>query len=55
MNIFFQWLQKNISVIAIAISLISLTLSIMGFVRSSTSTQKQKKWYRLKKLWSCAL
>ena len=52
MNIFFQWLQRNISVIAIAISLISLTLSIMGFVRSSTSTQKQKKWYRLKKLWS---
>ena len=52
MNIFFQWLQRNISVIAIAISLISLTLSIMGFVRSSTSTQKQKKWYKLKKLWS---
>lgn len=52
MNIFFQWLQRNISVIVIAISLISLTLSIMGFVRSSTSTQKQKKWHRLKKLWS---
>lgn len=60
MNILFQWLQRNTSDIAIAISLISLTLSIMGFVRSSTSTQKQtststqkqKKWYRLKKLWS---
>ena len=52
MNILFQWLQRNISDIAIAISLISVTLSIMGFVRSSTSTQKQKKWHRLKKLWS---
>lgn len=52
MDTLFQWLQRNTSVIAIAISLISLTLSIIGFVRSSTSTQKQKKWYRLKKLWS---
>ena len=52
MNIFFQWLQRNTSVIAIALSLFSLTLSIIGFVRSSTSTQKEKKWYRLKKLWS---
>ena len=52
MNILFQWLQRNISVMAIVISLISLTLSIIGFVRPSTSTQKQEKWYKLKKLWS---
>lgn len=52
MNILFQWLQKNISVIAIIISLISLTLSVVGLARSSTSDQKQEKRYRLKKLWS---
>lgn len=52
MNILFQWLQRNISVMAIAISLISLTLSIIGFVRPLTSAQKQKRWYRLRKLWS---
>lgn len=52
MNILFQWLQANINVIAIAISLISLALSIVGLVHSSTSNQKQEKRYRLKKLWS---
>lgn len=51
MNII-QWLQKNISVIAIIVSLISLVLSIGGIVRSSTIIQQQKKLYRLKKFWS---
>lgn len=52
MNILFQWLNENIAVVAIVISLISLILSIVDLVRSSTSTQKQEKWYKLKKLWS---
>lgn len=57
MNIFFQWLQRNISIVAIAISLISLTLSVVGFTLPPANTktphiQKQEKWYKLKKLWS---
>lgn len=52
MNILFQWIWGNISVIAIIISLISLTLSIIGFVRPSTDSQKHEKMRRLKKFWS---
>ena len=52
MNILFQWLWGNISVIAIIISLISLTLSIVGLVRPSTDAPKQEKMRRLKKFWS---
>ena len=42
----------NINVIAIIVSLISLTLSIVEFVYPPTDVQKQEKWYKLKKLWS---
>ncbi|MCI9587417.1 MAG: hypothetical protein HFF60_05560 [Oscillospiraceae bacterium] len=50
MNILFQWLWDNSNVIAIVVSLISLLLSIVGFVHSSTGIKKQEKWHRLKKL-----
>ncbi|MDE7220529.1 MAG: hypothetical protein K2O45_13070 [Oscillospiraceae bacterium] len=52
MNILFQWLQRNINIIAIVVSFISLSLSIVGLVHSSANIQKKEKWYRLKKLWS---
>lgn len=52
MNILFRWLQGNISVIAIVVSLISLTISIAGFIRSLTNTQVRENWHKLKKLWS---
>lgn len=53
MNILFQWLQRNISVVFISrISLISLILSVVALERTSTGVQKQKKWYIFKKIWS---
>lgn len=52
MNMLFQWLMENIAVVAIIISLVSIVLSIIGLVRSSTSTQEQKGWHKLKLLWS---
>lgn len=51
MNILFQWLQRNIGVIAFIISLFSLTISVVGLIHSSTNAQKQEKQYKLKKLW----
>lgn len=51
-NILFQWMRGNLSIIAIILSLISLTLSTIGFVYSSANAQKQQKWRRLKKFWS---
>ena len=52
MNTLFQWLHRNSSVVAIIISLISMTLSIIGLVRPSTNVQRQEKMRRLKKIWS---
>lgn len=52
MNILLQWLRENIDIMAIGISLISLFLSVISFVRFSSNTQKEQKWYRLKKIWA---
>lgn len=52
MNILLQWLRENIDIMAIGISLISLFLSVINFVRFSSNTQKEQKWYKLKKIWA---
>lgn len=52
MNILFRWLIENTAVVAIAISIISLILSIVALIHSLANAGEQDKWYKLKKLWS---